>query len=373
MSIKKNLSFVLSIILLIGCSSKEKEAQTQITDFTIEMDTVFCLKLLPYTGGNVTGADGAISIDLKDGRSMFMWGDSFFGDVVDGIRQEPISFMMGNVFTVIDKDNNIKNYYQGTPQSPRSYIEPEPKGKVAEWYWPGHGFVRDGILYLFMSQFHKQGDGPFGFEYDKCDYFTLNSVTLEVLTKNNFPAANINGVHYGHAVLDDGGYIYIYGTLSNNSEMTADIHVARCKLENKEFVYFEYWDGKSWNIDPKKTAKLEGPNHPVAEQFNVVKLKDKYVLVAQDRFTMKNIYSYISDTPTGLFRNEKLLLTVDEPNYETDQMMTYNTMVHPQYIKDDKVLMCYNVNTNDLDKVFVKASVYRPRFFWVPIDLMIKE
>lgn len=369
---KKNLIFALTIALLTSCSSKKETDSTSNTvDLTIEMDSVFCDKLLPYTGGNVTGADGAISIDLKDGRSMFMWGDSFFGDVVDDVRQEPIAFMMGNVFTVIDENYNIKNYYQGTQQEPRSYIEPE-KGKVPNWYWPGHGFVKDGILYLFMSQFHKEGDGSFGFEYDKCDYFTLDAKTLKVLSKNNFPAATLNGVHYGHAVLEDGDYIYIYGTISDNKAFSADVHVARAKLENKELTGFEYWNGTEWDANPKNTKKLEGTNHPVAEQFNVVKLHDKYVLVAQDRYTMKDIYSYASDSPTGPFENEKLILTVDEPNYESDQMMTYNTMVHPQYIKDDKVLMCYNVNTHDLDKVAVKASVYRPRFFWVPISLMTK-
>ena len=369
---RKILFFALSTFILAACSGNKGD-NPKVADLSIEMDSTFCDKLLPYTGGNVTGADGSISIDLKDGRSMFMWGDSFFGDVVDGIRQEPIAFMMGNVFTVIDQDYKIKNYYKGTPQAPRSYIEPEPQGKDPNWYWPGHGFVRDGILYLFMSQFHKHGEGTFAFEYDKCDYFTLDSKTLEVLTKTNFPAPNINGVHYGHAVLDEGNYIYIYGTLADNSAMTAEIHAARCKLENKELKDFEYWDGKEWSSDPKKTAKLEGTNHPVAEQFNVVKLKDKYILVAQDRYTMKNIYSYVSDNPIGPFRNEKLLLTVNEPNYDKDQMMTYNTMVHPQYIKNDKVLMCYNVNTNDLKKVFTHASLYRPRFFWVPIDLMIQE
>ncbi len=369
---KKNLSIALSVLLLASCSSRQNNTEPKAEDLTIEMDSTFCDKLLPYTGGNVTGADGAISIDLKDGRSMFMWGDSFFGDVIDDVRQEPIAFMMGNVFTVIDQNDNIKNYYKGTPQAPLSYIEPE-KGKVPNWYWPGHGFVRDGILYLFMSQFHKEGEGSFGFKYDQCDYFTLDSKTLEVLTKTNFPAANINGVHYGNAVLDDGEYIYIYGTISDNAASKADVHAARCKLENRVLTDFEYWDGRGWNIDPKTTAKLEGTNHPVAEQFNVVKLHDKFVLVAQDRYTMRNIYSYVSDSPSGPFINEKLILTVNEPNYEADQMMTYNTMVHPQYVKNDKVLMCYNVNTHDLNKVLVKASVYRPRFFWVPISLMTKE
>lgn len=40
----------------------------------------------------------------------------------------------------------------------------------------------------------------------------------------------------------------------------------------------------------------------------------------------KEIYSYIADSPEGAFSHEKLLYTVDEPNFEKDSMMTYNTM-----------------------------------------------
>lgn len=43
----------------------------------VELDSMWCTRLMPGLGGGVTGGDGAISIDLKDGRSLFMWGDSF--------------------------------------------------------------------------------------------------------------------------------------------------------------------------------------------------------------------------------------------------------------------------------------------------------
>ncbi|PXV59982.1 uncharacterized protein DUF4185 [Dysgonomonas alginatilytica] len=367
---KQVFVFAMGLSLLVGCNSPKQEVAI---DTTVEMDSVFCERLLPPLGGGVTGADGAISIDLKDGRSMFMWGDSFFGDVVDDVRQQPVAFMMGNVFTTID-DKEIKNYFQGTPQEPRSYIEADSTGKGPTWYWPGHGFVKDGILYLFMSKFYKQGNGPFGFEYERCDYFTLDAKTLKVLTKTNFPAANENGVHYGHAVLEDGKYVYVYGTLSDNKAFAADVHVARCVVDNKALANFEFWDGTNWQTDAKKSQKIGGVTQAVSEQFNVVKLHDKYILVTQDRFkNVKDIYSFTSDKPQGPFGNEKLIYTVNEPNYEADSMMTYNTMVHPQYIKNDKVLMCYNVNTYDMEKVWVKASVYKPRFFWMPITNMTKE
>ncbi|MCS2304364.1 hypothetical protein NXW38_14650 [Bacteroides ovatus] len=233
--------------------------------------------------------------------------------------------------------------------------------------------MKDGILHLFMSKFRKVGEGSFGFEYMCCDYFRLDVKTMKIIDKMNIPAANQNGVHYGHAVMPYQNAIYIYGTKSDSTGAKAVVHVAKAELVDNKLANFVYWDGASWQADATKTAKLEGLQKNISEQFNVFSLNEKIVLVSQNRSgNAKEIYSYIADSPEGAFSHEKLLYTVDEPNFEKDSMMTYNTMVHPQYMKNDKILMCYNVNTYDLKKVFEKASLYQPRFFWVPVDHILK-
>ena len=151
--------------------------------------------------------------------------------------------------------------------------------------------------------------------------------------------------------------IYIYGTKSDSTGAKAVVHVAKAELVDNKLTNFVYWDGAGWQSDATKTAKLEGLQKNISEQFNVFSLNEKIVLVSQNRSgNAKEIYSYIADSPEGAFSHEKLLYTVDEPNFEKDSMMTYNTMVHPQYMKNDKILMCYNVNTYDLKKVFEKAA-----------------
>lgn len=362
----KNYICIAGLALLASCQSKPV-ADTNVTDDRIEMDSVFCDQLLPAMGGAVTGADGSISIDLKDGRSLFMWGDSFFGDVVDNKRQPDAKLVMGNIFTIINEKGEIQTLLNGDKSNPSSYITAEPIGNYPTWYWPGHGFVQDGILHLFMSKFYKQSDGIFGFAYDCCDYFRLNVKTMKVIDKENFPAASLNGVHYGHAVLPYKDQVYIYGTIAN-SQGVADVHVAKAVLTNGKLGSFMYWDGSTWQVDAKKSAKLAGIMQSVSEQFNVVQLHDKIALITQDRSkNVKDIYSFISDQPQGPFANEKLIYTVNEDNYARDSMMTYNTMVHPQYIRNDKVLMCYNVNTYSFSKLFENASLYKPRFLWMPI------
>lgn len=358
--------YILGLLLFASCQSKPV-ADTNKANNLIEMDSIFCDQLMPALGGAVTGADGSISIDLKDGRSLFMWGDSFFGDVVDNKRNPEAKLVLGNIFTIINAKGEIQTLLNGDKTNPSSYIAADPIGNFPTWYWPGHGFVQDNILHLFMSKFYKKSADMFGFVYDRCDYFRLDVKTMKVLDKENFPAANLNGVHYGHAVLPYKDHIYIYGTIAN-AQGVADVHVAQAILKDGKLGSFMYWDGSTWQADATKSAKLQGVTQSVSEQFNVVQLHDKIALITQDRSkNVKDIYSFISEQPQGPFTNEKLIYTVNEDNYAKDSMMTYNTMVHPQYIKNDKVLMCYNVNTYSFTKLFEKASLYKPRFLWVPI------
>lgn len=371
------VSYIILALFFFSCKHSEKKTMdTANSDQTVVLDTLFCKVLMGNQDGKgVTGGDGSISIDLKDGRTLFLWGDSFLGDVKDdGSRSDSATIVVGNVFTTIDKDNNVKHYYNGTVSNPLSVIEAEPVGNYMTWYWPGHGFVRDGILYIFMSKLHKTGDQTFDFEYDGCDYFTLDSKDFKILSKTHFEPTDENKIHYGHAVLDDGEYIYIYGTLVDKNTFMADVHVMRSQLGEGKLTNYEYWDGETWQKDSRKSKKIDGISQSVSEQFNVLKIDDKYTFITQGRVVNDDkIYSFISEKPNGPFYNETLLYTIDEPTMKQDSMFTYNAMVHPSYIKDGKILMCYNVNTYDFYNHYKKASLYHPRFMWVPISLILNE
>ncbi len=367
---KKNIMLYPLLALLFSCQSASNKNTS--ADLNVEFDSTFCARLMPDLGGGITGGDGCISIDLKDGRSVFMWGDSFMGDVVDGLRSDSSTFIIGNTFTVIDKDGKLETLYGGDSNKPSAFIPAEQSGTYPTWYWPGNGFVQDGILHLFMSKFHKTGKNTFDFEYLGCDYFRLDVKTMKIIDQTNIKAANENGVHYGHAVLLSQDSIYVYGTKMVGFGM-AEVHVAKAGLVDNKLTDFMYWDGTQWQADPLKSQKLEGVQKSVSEQFNVFSLEGQVVLLYQDRLEdIRNIYSYIADKPVGPFRNEKLLYTVNEPDFKADSMMIYNAMAHPQYKKNDKILVSYNVNTHDTVKVFKKASLYQPRFLWIPVKNIVE-
>jgi len=346
-------------------------AQRKQEPNAVELFPQFTDRLMPERGSGVTGGDGSISIDLQDGRSLFMWGDSFLGEVIDGKRpRETSKLVIGNIFTVLSHDT-VLSYFRGTATHPESWLVPDTTKGTGNWYWPGNGFVRDKRLHLFMSEFRRTGNQIFDFGYVGCDYFILDAETLEPLEKHNFPAANVKGVHYGHAVVDDGTYVYNYGTLTDSTGF-ARVHVARATLTDGVLQDWQYYSDGNWADNPAASTPLQGIQTNVSEQFNVFKLKGRYVLVTQTRSQENEVFVALSDHPAGPFSQEKKIFKVSEPLAEK-KMFAYNTMVHPQFQKEDRILMCYNVNCYEEADLFNHASYYKPRFFWVPIKAILGD
>jgi hypothetical protein len=48
-------------------------------------------------------------------------------------------------------------------------------------------------------------------------------------------------------------------------------------------------------------------------------------------------------------------------------------MAHPQFKKEGKILISYNVNNIDFAEQHDDVSTYRPRFFWIDIDEIVGE
>jgi len=57
---------------------------------------------------------------------------------------------------LISKDlTGAEAIYNGTYDNPGSLFIPEQDGEMKHWYWPGHGFVSDSILYVFALNMYN--------------------------------------------------------------------------------------------------------------------------------------------------------------------------------------------------------------------------
>jgi uncharacterized protein YkuJ len=336
------------------------------------LDTVFAKILVPDRG-SVTGGDGTYSIELPDGRSIFLMGDSYIGPVTNGARSMS-DHMFRNTYILYD-DGQVSAIYGANGDKTSAAVPPGVTSEHQKWYWPGHGFVEGNKLYIFQTVMYQGDEGMWGFRYETTDIleYDLPDITLQNTTR--IPFEGSTDIHYGMAALnDDDGYIYIYAQqdVDNGWNPIADALVARTTIENL-YTNWEYFNGTGWSVSSAEAVKMEGLSGvAVSSQFNVFKLEDKYVLLTQEkRFNSGEIYTFISDTPHGPWYNKKLIYKIqgtDKPG-----IFTYNAMAHPQFEKDGMILISYNINNEDFVKQHEDVSTYRPKFVWIKNDKILEN
>lgn len=321
--------------------------------------------------GSVTGGDGMYSILLPDGRSLFLMGDSYIGTVVNGQRSNS-DHMFRNTYILYDEGKTSAIYGANGNKNSSAAVPPEyPDEK--KWYWPGHGFVDGNKLYVFQTLMYLGSGDMWGFRYETTHILEYNLPALELVKTTPIPFSGSEDIHYGMAVLKTDDYLYIYAQVDirNDMDPISEVQVARSTMNNL-YTSWEYYTGSGWSTDASAAAKLEGlASVPMSSQFNVFKLRDKYVLLTQKKtFNSGEIYTFIADTPYGPWRNKQLIFKTYEQN--TPHLFTYNAMAHPQFEKDGMILISYNVNTEVFAEQFSDVSTYRPRFFWIETDKILK-
>ena len=363
-------------VFILACTEHKKKTKT-ITEEKeptqqVAMDEDFG-KLVIVDSMGVTGADGVISFELDKNTSIFMMGDSFLTPVRNK-KRDPKSAMINNTFILVNKEEGSHTaLYGGTLEDAKALLEPS-YGNSKEYYWPGHGFGKNGVLHIYMSRF-LHVDYDWGFKFSGTDYIRMDKNTFEVISQDDFPFSNINNVHYGHSIINQEDFTYIYGSWSLKDSTALLVARAKLNLDHNRLGNYEFYNGDDWVSDPMMSAPLKGIGQNVPEQFSIFKYRDLYVLVLQAReLGNGNIFSYIADTPTGPWRNEKLIYHTTEQNNRADQIFTYNAMAHPQYMADNRLLVSYCVNSFDVPKIDEEnTDYYRPKFLWVPLEWILKR
>lgn len=361
------LSSAFVLFALLSCSQFQGRKGVSEVDMKAVPDTFFT-GLFNRDCCGFTGGDGTISILLPDGRVAWLFGDTFFGKVYpDNSRERTTPIFIRNSAVILDGDSVI-TLHQGTTENPVSFVVPPPEmtrgRKVSEdsvWFWPNNGFIENEKLYLFLSGIIQADTGMWGFRWTGTwiASYSLPGITEEEITPVQYSFEN--QVHYGIAVLQEKAYTYVYGRKDSKP------HVARFETGDVEGPW-EFYTGKAWSSDPAESGRMSDID--VSEQFSVMKIKNKYVLVTQaGPFLSPKIYSYTSDKPYHGWDQKTLLYTTPIPE-SNKNLFTYNAMAHPQFTRDDMLLISYNTNSMILEDHFRDADIYRPRFIWVPLRMI---
>lgn len=367
---KRILQIAACVVLMLSmaCQTQKKP---QVKELVTTKDEHFT-RLFQRDSLGLTGADGTISVPMPDGSSVFMMGDSFLGEVHNGQR-DSATRMINNTFVIVNPEQtDTRTLFQGEHSNPESFILPETNPE--KFYWPGHGFVRDSVFHFFMSRFFVPKN-TWAFQFQNTDYFTYSWPDFKRITVKPFKYSLVNNVHWGHAVVDGGQYIYSYGSRPEEDKICG-AHVCRMQFGSDgmlDFETVEFFNGTEWSKDPMSTKPMSGISSNISEQFSVFKYQEKYILLSQQRgIGTGEIYTYTSDQPNGPWGNRQMVYRTTESDNDKE-IITYNAMAHSQYIKDGELLICYNVNALKIARVFENVNNYRPVFLRVPMEMILGE
>ena len=302
------------------------------------------ISLFTRFGGGWTGGDATYSIALPDGRTLWMFGDTFLG-TVNPDRSRPGSPLARNTF-VIQDGQELTTLVKSDGSA---FVSPP---NSSWWYWPVDGTVYNDTLQIILSAFRSTGEpGIFSFEYASIDLalFTLPDVTL-ISIAQRIPDPTIA---FGSCVVEGEDYIYIYGAETDGLNKFANVaRAADGDLRNE----WEYYDGANWVTDLDASARLM---NDVSEQFAVFQQDGKFYMITHHHIFGDEIFIWNAPRPEGPWGNQRTVYCT--PETEGDRW-TYNAFAHPQFTENDQLLVSYNINSFNFQDLFRNADYYRPYF-----------
>jgi fibronectin type 3 domain-containing protein len=316
------------------------------------------------TSGEWNGGDSTASVPLPDGRAAWLFSDTFLGPInADGSRptSDP---MIHNSLVVQDGTQLVDTLTGGTSTIPASLVGGDQDGQTDNaGYWVGDGTIEGSSLKVLYNHYRKTGTGGLDVALTGTwlASFALPSLSLQSFTDLQLGAT----ITWGSAILEDGGYSYIYGT-----ESTTDgpkfAHLARAPSGGLAGAW-EYWTGSTWSGQQSDSARILSG---VGTAYGVQKVGSQYVLVTMDSNITFNptIVAYTANAPGGPFTGPVTLYTAPEPQ-PGNGTIVYDARVHPELATAGKLLLSYNVNSLTTQGNYTDARLYRPRFVdvnWPP-------
>ena len=318
-----------------------------------------------FTGDRVwRGADGAGSIDLGNGRVLWLFGDSFISRDGKGSRN---GYMVRNSVGIqegYDLTAPIRYYWHPESKKRNSFFNTTDE----TWFWPGHGAMIDDRLIIFLFQLRgvKTGLGFEGFHWNAA------LVSNPQDPPNKWKIKYIGGqdtfavLAGSGAVIRNDEYLYAF---SAQAPSTNDVYLLRWPVDRiyeGDFSNIEWWIDGQWS---RRSAKepIPQPLFRGQTEFSVHwdrQLK-KYVQIQSFGFGEASIGVRLSNRLEGPWSEPHVFFKPDFTGI-TEPMM-YSAKSHPELRNAAGVYVTYNLNA-EFSFLVKNQTIYFPKFVTVKIE-----
>lgn len=364
------LTVVLGAGLLAACGD-DPEAPCQAVTATLDRAEPAPEenRRFDVRGPGWVAGDSAYSVALPDGRTAWLFSDSFVGSVNRWDVPRAGMAMVHNALVVEGADGRLTTRTSELFDEPHAYVR-DPS--ASEYYWVQDGLVERGELLVFLSrtrQVPSEGDdgagtgGHDGFAWVGTAIARVSLPDLRVVDVT--PTASTGGIAWGAAVLEGRDSTYVYGVEDEAGEGKF-LHLAKSpRGAVTDRSRWQYWTGTGWGTDDAATARLTGR---VANELSVTPFGDGYLMISHDSggIYSPTINAWTACTPSGPWRDPQPIYTTPETG--RGELFTYNAHAHPELSEAGELLVSYNVNTFDFAELTAHPTLYRPRFVSLEVD-----
>lgn len=304
-------------------------------------------------GTGWAGGDGAYSVALPDGRTLWLFGDTFVGGVRPDGTRDPATPVVRNSALIADAAG--RRFVGTSAASPQPFV---PSPSLGSWFWPADATVEGNELRAFMSRFEATGTGPWDFAHTGTEIasFHLPDLTFQGLT----PVPASRDISWGAAILESAGHTYIYGIEDLGQQKY--LRLARAPNGSVRGPW-EYFDGSGWSPSAGDSARIAAG---VSNQFSVIKAGGRILLVNQQINFGSLITVATAAAPWGPWGTPAVVYATPEPLADP-HVFTYNAVAHPELCENGELLVSYNVSSFAIDDLYADARLYRPRFVRLPV------
>ncbi len=312
--------------------------------------------------GGFAGADVGASVELGDGRSLWVFGDSIRSPSTPG----PV--LVHNSMLVVDQDcvSTVEQPEQGAVI---------PDAADGTGYWPvtvDRVAVPSGdrvAVGLFRVRSHGTGTWDFEVLGSAIAVFDVPAggvPRLEAVVDVGDPARDDTPT-WGVSVAVVRDWIYLYGTARPTPESTGwSLHVARTRLVDVTNPdRWSYWDGRRWSPKGASPAPVISAEHGVSRVLSVFEEGGQwYVVSKRDDFLGTDLVIWKGDSPHGPFVAGPAVRKIPS----TPERLQYMALAHPHLLPEPgTVVVSWSRNGGDLAAIQADPTRYRPVFARVPL------
>jgi len=324
------------------------------------------------------GADDAYSIPLHDGRDIWIFGDTLWGEQRQVTGDEPR--MVRNTLGVSTcRQGEWKIDYifrKGKDDKFLDFFQPQHKNT---WYWPMDGVVYKNELWvtlLCVRNATSKESAALGFEICGTDLARASGIDKDPQQwkVTYFPLVP-DGVHANPSsstVIKD-GFLYIYTLYEEGSRPMVLTRIPLDSLADAK-AHMQYLGADdSWH-DGLEPAKAKAIMAPGASEMSVryhPELKKWLALMVEPDIFSGKVILRVSPTMTGPWSKSEVIYSIPEmqkdyPHHDTDTFC-YAGKEHPEFEKAGELVFTYACNTMKPKKLEAETDIYFPKVVRMPM------